>query len=409
MGGHPLATVAYTDNAIEEAIDGVNVQISAIPTIPKNTVAIFGDSITWTYGNVDDEWDSVNKISGVSSRCFITWANTLLGQRLNIIGNFGISGNTTTQMLARIDDVIAIHPAYCIVLGGTNDVWDTEASVTEGNLLDMYETLIGAGITVVAVTIPPSTWATAVKQRVITINSYIKSLRSSLKNYLVCDAYEAIVNPASDEPLTGMTFDNLHPKTLGGYAIGKALYAVLDPLIPALSPFTGVNDPRNKYTNPYLLGGTAIAPNWSVLGMTEGKYTATKVARNGGLEWQQFDVSEIEENSFCYQVLNNGFSVGDKITAYVEYETDEDATNVGHFGLALGFLNSGWESIGKSHGMCADNDFTDAFPADGHSGILRTPRVSIPTGTAMIYFNVYFTQTGKFRIGRTLAIIEPAS
>jgi lysophospholipase L1-like esterase len=398
----------YADNKIEEAIDGVNVQLAAIPTIPKNTVAIFGDSITWTYGNVDDEWDSVNKISGVSSRCFITWANALLGQRLNVIGNFGISGNTTTQMLARIDSVVALHPAYCIVLGGTNDVWDTDASVTENNLLDIYQTLIGAGITVVAVTIPPSTWVTAVKQRVIAINAYIKGLRSSLKNYLVCDAYEAIVNPANDEPISGRTFDGLHPNTLGGYSIGKALYNLLNPIIPALSPFMGVNDTRNKYANPYLLGGTTVATSWNVNGMTAGKYTASKVARDGGLEWQQFNVSEIESNSFFYQVLNTGFSAGDKITAYVEYETDSGASSVGHFGLALGFLNSGWESIGKSHGMCADNDFTDVFPADGHKGILRTSRVSIPTGTAMIYFNVYFTQVGKFRIGRTLAIIEPA-
>lgn len=54
----------------------------------------------------------------------VSWTN-LLSKKLNIeVINCGISGDTTTGMLARCERLLLKHqPTHAIILGGTNDLW----------------------------------------------------------------------------------------------------------------------------------------------------------------------------------------------------------------------------------------------------------------------------------------------
>jgi lysophospholipase L1-like esterase len=73
------------------------------------------------------------------------------------IYNSGIDGNTTAEMLARFEeDVVAVRPDACLILGGANDIFrDVPVSAIEENLVQMYEKCAAAGITPVACTLTP--------------------------------------------------------------------------------------------------------------------------------------------------------------------------------------------------------------------------------------------------------------
>lgn len=115
---------------------------------PQNTIVLLGDSIT-NQNNVNQH---------LSDRGYFTWANILLGQAFKVLYNAGIGGQRTDQFLTRlVSDVFAYKPAWCFVLGGTNDiVQGRDADTIFANLTAIYQRLQAANIRVIASTVPPS-------------------------------------------------------------------------------------------------------------------------------------------------------------------------------------------------------------------------------------------------------------
>ncbi|WP_108808534.1 GDSL-type esterase/lipase family protein [Aquimarina spinulae] len=74
----------------------------------KKKIVCLGDSLTAGYGvSLDKRWSN------------------LLDNELNIeVINSGISGDTTSGMLARFNEMVISHkPSYVIIMGGTNDIF----------------------------------------------------------------------------------------------------------------------------------------------------------------------------------------------------------------------------------------------------------------------------------------------
>lgn len=70
--------------------------------------------------------------------------------------NFGIFGNTTTQMLARFNEVTDGHFARVVMMGGTNDVLQGfDPEVTIANLHQMIARARAKRLTVIVGQIPP--------------------------------------------------------------------------------------------------------------------------------------------------------------------------------------------------------------------------------------------------------------
>ena len=71
--------------------------------------------------------------------------------------NSGIDGNTTAQLRSRFEeDVAALRPDSCLILGGANDIFrDVPISVIKANLTRLYDDCADAGITPVACTLTP--------------------------------------------------------------------------------------------------------------------------------------------------------------------------------------------------------------------------------------------------------------
>lgn len=97
-------------------------------------IVAFGDSLTAGYGAAPGE-DFPSRLAAIDSVS---------------IANAGKSGDTTESALARIDDVVAMHPRIVIVgLGGNDFLNGIAIQTTEANLRTIVRTMQSAGAMVV--------------------------------------------------------------------------------------------------------------------------------------------------------------------------------------------------------------------------------------------------------------------
>lgn len=115
------------------------IQLPTGDVVPRLTVAAIGDSLTY------------NHTLGVPMELFhperVAVGLRALGAPVRS-RNFGRSGDTTTQMLARISALTAIDtPKLAIIWGGVNDPGNSiVGSTTQSNITAMGTTLLNAGV-----------------------------------------------------------------------------------------------------------------------------------------------------------------------------------------------------------------------------------------------------------------------
>jgi lysophospholipase L1-like esterase len=403
---HEVSLFTYDDNGNIVWPDG-----------NKQTAIIFGDSIT-----AQNRSDTSTFLK-YSDRGYFTWGNAYLGQRLELLDNAGVNGNTTAMMLARIDDdVLSYDAGWNFVLGGLNDiltgvVW-TE---TVGNLQEIYARITGNGNNVVAMAILPcgQITTTTQKEALVNINLWIKNYAMRNKKIWFVDTYTPLLNPASatGAPVTTYMWDSTtHPSSSGAQLLGQAIFNVLDTVIPKINIQSSLADAASA-TNPYgnmctnpVMSGTAgtnqagssgsIADNWRSI-ITSGTATAVgaKVARTDypNLEWQQITITSTSGAStydlyaFGEDFATAGLAVGDIV--YAQFELDLTVT-----GVTVSDLKPYIQSPSGTGILYAYANGQNDGSLQGGTYVFRTPDFTIPTGatgTPRIYFELVFSGSGS--------------
>jgi hypothetical protein len=157
--------------------------------------------------------------------------------------NFGLAGDTATQVAARTTPMINSGADLAIVLVGTNvGTTDALVSTTTASIQSILDDLTGAGIHVILGTILPRDVSTtptgaqispALMQRILDINTWIRGKGSN--NVTIWDAWNDLVDPAYAQgvddlygiPLTGMIRDSVHLTPLGAYTAAQSLRHIL--------------------------------------------------------------------------------------------------------------------------------------------------------------------------------------
>lgn len=390
------------------------VMVSATYTDPDAgvTIALLGDSIT--------ETNSAER----RNRGYWTWAEVLQGQLYDVVAYAGVGGNNCAQMLARVnDDVIAYAPDFCVVMGGANDVAGgrTYAQII-ADLEDIYDALHAADIHIIATTsIPSTSYASETQQ------TYFGDMVAWIESYVAAhSAYMTFCDTATlyaDEdwhPLDGYTHDGVHPTALGAFTLGTAIATAISGLAPARNLWLDAGDPRliNYNTAMAGAGGSKTSPATGTVATgynVAGSCTASKVARDGGGEWQQLTFAgggsaRISTPSID---VSAGFSVGDTVTLEIEFETDDDWIDIIQCHAYLQFRDSSGTELEFRSALYVDNYSGPLLSPAVYlprpaSGIMRTEPTIIPAGTTVLrnYFYLYGT-AGTIRIGRyQLRIID---
>lgn len=200
---------------------------------------------------------------GYSPSAFLPTINTTAGTGcvLSYVtggsGTFGCPGCLTSDMVARMSDVLANPPSILVIHGGTNDgvaAPAVSATTTMANLRTCYEQAMRAGIKVIAVPLLPS--ATAAHQTAAArghaqrvnrfIRAYVKGAKWAnplgFKAIAIADATQLFVDPtnAAFSPIGGLggvanavTQDGVHPSNRGGQYLGYVISKAAEQLIGA--------------------------------------------------------------------------------------------------------------------------------------------------------------------------------
>lgn len=165
-------------------------------------IVAFGDSLVAGVGVSEDK----NFVSLVSAR---------LGE--DII-NLGVSGNTTADALARIDEVVALHPRIVLVLLGGNDyLRRIPTAQTFRNLSDIVDRLQQDGALVVLLGVRGGLLADNFAPE-------FKKLAQQKHTPLIPNVLDGLIG--HEERM----FDNIHPNEAGHAIIAERVYKTLSPL-----------------------------------------------------------------------------------------------------------------------------------------------------------------------------------
>jgi lysophospholipase L1-like esterase len=383
-------------------VDPVAGVVSPTVSRPNNTIVLFGDSITGK--NCTGTSGSSTYIENTG---WFHWANSILGQPFVVTNCAGVGGNTTTQMLARIQtDVIAFKPGWVTVMGGNNDIASSFTSATTiANLKAIYAALNAAGIKIVAATITPNVNYTAGAQQTAwaAINAWLREYAKTQNNFILWDAAAVLIDATNANVVTlaGMTSDGVHPSATGGYLLGKSLAAVLLPFVsaPAVLP-TWNSDPGNMLVNGLstgsagtpMYGSTGTAATGWVLANNGTSCVGSQTSRTDGLGAVQIAAGTGTTVICSYQqILSTGFAAGDQLWAQAEIMAG--STN----GVEL-YVNLQPSNTNYSY-LLATTDYllNQTLP---HL-VLRLPVFTVPAGTTTLYVKVQgYGTSGSTQVGR---------
>lgn len=144
--------------------------------------------------------------------------------------NYGVAGETSSQIRLRIDDALKLNPRYIIVLAGVNDIFQgVPVKEVANNLQSMYRQAQGRNIMPVAATVLPFDKATPDQAKAIDkLNAWIEKAADKM-NIPIADLNAAVRDPKNPHQLSSSP-DGLHPD-IGGYRkMGLALMDAIDPI-----------------------------------------------------------------------------------------------------------------------------------------------------------------------------------
>lgn len=141
------------------------------------------------------------------------------------IDNQGVSGDTTTDGLARIDNVIAAHPALVLLeFGGNDGLRGIPVDATQKNLEEMIVKLKAAQIPVVllGITLPPNYGPDYVKPFTAMFPALAKKYKLTLMPFLLVHVYR-------DSNL--MRPDGIHPNGEGNKIVATDVFDLIQPVL----------------------------------------------------------------------------------------------------------------------------------------------------------------------------------
>lgn len=423
----PLAAAAFAKTTpAAMAARGIGVT----NTVPQ--IATLGDSnvfINWgSDPNTGTAQISPPTLGILQARGFAFWAQTLCDARVEFPQtlNFGVSGETSTQILARVDQAASSAADAVVVEGPTNDFGAANLpyATTIANLTAIIAALRAKNKRVFLLTVPPrghpsshyfSGASDAKLLRLFAVNTWIKRTASQMRGVSVIDPWGTIAAPSSayGDFLSTMVnaSDVAHFIPASAYQIGKLLAAEFTRLYPPIDWLPKSNTDLYDATsnpvgalnaNPMMLGtagtlsGTTptptgqVADGWTLSGADAGLTLAGSKQVSGNTTSQRIALGGTP-GSGSDRLVTLGQAVSQSGGRIVAGEVLEGFARVsvgastGFYGLALvlqetynpGSGNTTLETRCGSNGGGVDN----FMPTEAWSGTLRLPPFTIPAGT----------------------------
>jgi lysophospholipase L1-like esterase len=419
-----LADAALNSNYASTAALAAKAGISDIGTSKASRVfrlACLGNSL---YDGTSSADTNVYDANPETIYTDSTWYNIAIAMSMGKIargGNFGIGGQTTAQVVARVPDVIAANPKpnACALGEGTNTIGggaDDAATLAAADLLiSGADQLAAAGIIPIIINCP-TRGNTAVpktddeRRRVALYNVRLARL-ASLRGYPLVDWHRVSVDQTSGKFMEAATTDGVHFTKLYNRKAAEAVLDVVLPMAGGYVPFLANwnADPTNLLSNGLFLGSTSVVSSYPMPASWNGgannqraitaPVAADKILGNWFDVWKDATVAAATATDYTtYQPAvaagASTFAVGDRMrfAARVRIEDIENAvvsTGSGHFaGLTL-FIGGANVNMGPMYQY--QINVTDA---------LAVIEFTVPAGATTIQPQIGMAGQGKIRVAQ---------
>ena len=199
---------------------------------------------------------------------FLAWAHLLSNGRILFGKTAGISGQTTTLMMPRIDaDALTWGGSWCGITTGTNDATaGLSPAVFAANMRTLCAAIVSRGqIPILTTLLPDPVQSTLIDQYRRFMIAYAAD-----NGWPLIDWYSKLVDPASATNAYLSTYDlgdGYHPNNLGKKVMGQAL---VDALTPYLPPWTPPVQTSNGTANANLLTNSQFLTDTNSDGVPDG-------------------------------------------------------------------------------------------------------------------------------------------
>lgn len=358
-------------------------------SLPLNSRVIgFGDSITGFWSS------TLTNRENFQNRGYMLFANMKANNRYYkpIGGNQGVPGNTTAQMLARLDTALALNAKVMCGMGGTNDiiVSGISSDTTINNLNIIFDAFTAAGTTVIWGTITPRFTPNALtpeqEAKRQAVNTWIKTKASAVFHVL---DFDSLMNDAS------LYVDGLHPTSIGAKLQGDKYGEILAKLIRGgnvIGDFRGTNAYNaNLYftgTNGTLSNGATgvVAASYELDRGTTGATVVGSIRNDSGILSQQIAVSGNYTGTNPYILLKENTTVsppaaGDVIEGMAEVTIAVNHPNVVGINLNFNVYNASFQSLARGDAYLPLDQLSNQFEPNSKF-VIRTPSVAVASTTA---------------------------
>ena len=245
----------------------------------------------------------------------------------------GTPGETTAQMLARLDTVLAYTGIEAMVLlGGTNDAGaGVTLSTFAANIQAMVTAAKRKNLPVVLCTVPPrsSAASTSIHYSIIAYNQWIKTHAPRL-GCEVADTYSVLVDTTTGYLSTSYDTDGTHPNDLGHSRMGQKVAAAMIRAAGRATPYGlitakhpgiitpdplvvgGSTKPASWFEQP---GGTGSTPTYSLVSDTSGVLPAGR--------WSQIDITAASATVRRHAAAVSATSSGDTVLLCCHVQVDD--------------------------------------------------------------------------------------
>lgn len=364
-----------------------------------------GDSITASDSS-GSEFSGTGRYANMDS--WFTRACALSGQRLRWDGNAAISGQTSTQQLASFQaQVIDRSPDYAVLMVGSNDVnQGISIAQTRTNLTAMMDQARSAGIGLILCSLLPR--SSHDPTRIAGLNVWLRD-QAARRGAIWVDFFSLLIDPATGDPLAGMTRDGTHPTAAARVLMAQEF---IDTVLPHITPWTppvGEDNTEaggiNLLANPLMLGtpnANGEAPSWGMkIGTRTNQPVTTAVVDRAG--WlgkaQEIVMGASPVGSFMLgQSTNTGFAVGDRLGFAGRFDAiaPDAASNLSMYLVCHSATNGGGSALASFRAVAnlrgGDELLDGTFWMDG----------VVPAGTLSlgVYAGTVSTAPGTLRFGQ---------
>lgn len=386
-----------------EGGDPIEKQVAA--TLERATLVAIGDSHIEQAGQIPSNPQR-------TADSFLMWGLNLLGQRLELVANLGVGGDSSAGVLQRIRQATGYGAGWIHVLVGTNDAGSgIPAATIIANLRAIYDSVTNSASRLVVGTIPPRTGATTDQRNIAAqVNQWIRDEVTRRPGAVLVDYEAALLDPATGGyPAGAQWSDGVHVKPTGGFVSGRAFANALRPFIPAASPLAAQPGVVNLLglAGRFFPGDGSTAGGWARSQYAVLPTTSTP-ARTDDVygTWRQEVIPNGDKCFYHVNVPVDGvaLSVGNTVELLVEYDITAldpaPAANTAYLTVkAQAYVADNFIGANMRYDLWSVPGSAN-HPVTPRAGTFRTPPLTIPVGATLIQCLIEARGGGTYRFGR---------